>query len=55
MFLAGNRKNMSNIAKVKFLIAGNIWEQLIFIPFWHIIDLELSTIMGKEYFFKICM
>lgn len=31
--MAGNRKNMSNIAKVKFLFAGNIWEQLIFIPF----------------------
>ena len=26
MFLAGNRKNMSNIAKVKFGFAGNIWE-----------------------------
>ena len=33
MFLAGNRKNMSNVAKVKFLFASNIWEQLIFIPF----------------------
>ena len=31
--MAGNKKNMSNIAKVKFLFAGNIWEQLIFIPF----------------------
>ena len=33
MFLAGNIKNMSNIVKVKFLFAGNIWEQLIFILF----------------------
>ena len=24
--MAGNRKNMSNIAKVKFLFASNIWE-----------------------------
>ena len=31
--VAGYRKNMSNIAKVKFLFASNIWEQLIFIPF----------------------
>ena len=48
--MAGYRKNMSNVAKVKFLFASNIWEQLIFIPFWHIIDLELSTIIANSIF-----
>lgn len=45
---------MSNIAKVKFLFAGNIWEQLIFIPFCHIIDLELSTIIANSIFYFSC-
>ena len=48
--MAGYRKNMSNIAKVKLLFAGNIWEQLIFIPFGHIIDSELSTIIANSIF-----